>query len=369
MEKEKIEIEKPAVLYVDDEASNLTAFSAAFRRYYKIYTAGSAREGIEILRKNPVDLIITDQRMPEMTGVQFLEALMPDFPDPVRMILTGFSDIEAIIKAINNGAVLRYIVKPWDVDELKQIIDIGIKIHNLEKNNHLLFDNLKVELDKQKKLIELFKKYVPLDIVNQIVEKSDKDFSLDSEFRIISVLFADIRHFTKLSENVEPRILVSYLNHYFSTMVNCVIKHEGTVYKFLGDGLLVLFGAPVSSMHNQRNAVMCALDMCEVLKKFNKEHSKDVNHQLEVGIGIATGDVMVCHISTEHFLSYTALGKTMDLAFQTEALTHDLPNGVLIEESTYSRVKDDVQTELFSEANNNTTKENVYKVIKCIAKK
>src|SRR6185312_5301415 len=105
---------KFSVLYIDDESHNLTAFMAEFRRYYNVFTTTSAREAIGILQKNDIDVIITDQRMPEMTGVQFLEAVISEFPNPVRMILTGFSDIDAITKAINTGSVLRYITKPWD---------------------------------------------------------------------------------------------------------------------------------------------------------------------------------------------------------------------------------------------------------------
>src|SRR4051812_32822571 len=95
--------DKYHVLYVDDEEHNLISFKAAFRQFYHIHTAISAREGIKILREHPIHVIVTDQRMPEMTGVQFLEAIIPEYPDAIRMVLTGFSDVEAIIKAINSG--------------------------------------------------------------------------------------------------------------------------------------------------------------------------------------------------------------------------------------------------------------------------
>ena len=114
---------KPAILYVDDEPANLESFVAGFRRHYTIYTSTSAIGAVEILKKHKVLLILTDQRMPEMTGVQFLEAIIPEYPNPVRMILTGFSDVEAITKAINSGSVLRYLTKPWDERELRIAID------------------------------------------------------------------------------------------------------------------------------------------------------------------------------------------------------------------------------------------------------
>lgn len=354
---------KPTILYVDDEPSNLTVFTAAFRRYYNVLTSTSAANAMDILKNNVVDLIITDQRMPEMTGVQFLEAVIPSYPEPVRMILTGFSDIEAIIKAVNNGSVLRYIMKPWDVSELKQIIDIGVRIHQLEKNNRIMLEKLKVELDEQSKLINLFQKYVPLDVVKNITTDSSEELSLDGETRIVSVLFSDIRHFTPLSEKLDPKLLVSYLNKYFSIMVECVKKHEGTVYRFLGDGLYAIFGAPVSSVYNQRNAVLCALEMMEALKKFNQECGVDVNHQAEIGIGITTGEALVGHIVTEHFLSYVAIGNAVDKAITVEELTRELPNTILITKETYDQVNEDIKAEILSEHEMDGKKEKIYKVI------
>ncbi|MBP6510090.1 MAG: response regulator, partial [Candidatus Kapabacteria bacterium] len=97
------------ILYVDDEEFNLTAFRATFRRSFNVHTALSAKEGEEILRTQPIEVIITDQRMPEVTGVEFLERARVSRPESIRMVLTGFADLEAIINAINKGEVYRYI--------------------------------------------------------------------------------------------------------------------------------------------------------------------------------------------------------------------------------------------------------------------
>ena len=132
------------ILYVDDEEDNLTVFNSAFRREYKVHLALSGQEGLEILKKNEIHLIITDQRMPEMTGIQFLEKIIPDYPDCIRMILTGFSDIEAIIQAINTGRVYRYITKPWNKEELKINIDKGLETYHLREQNRKLIEDLKV---------------------------------------------------------------------------------------------------------------------------------------------------------------------------------------------------------------------------------
>ena len=135
-------MKKSPILYVDDEASNLVVFKSAFRRDYQIFTAQSGEEGIQILKQEYIELIITDQRMPEMTGIEFLHKIIPDYPDIIRIILTGYSDVEAIIQAINNGGVYQYVRKPWNRDEFKVIIDHGLETYSLKNENQRLVHKL-----------------------------------------------------------------------------------------------------------------------------------------------------------------------------------------------------------------------------------
>jgi len=139
------------ILYIDDEEKNLSSFKAVFRKEYKIYVATSAQEGIDIMEQQPINLVITDQRMPNMTGVEFLERIVDKYPDVTRIILTGYSDVEAIIQAINKGQIYRYITKPWRRDELKETIDNALEYHFLRQENHTLIDSLQKankELDR-----------------------------------------------------------------------------------------------------------------------------------------------------------------------------------------------------------------------------
>ena len=121
--------EKISVLYVDDESNNLLSFRAAFRRNYKIFIAGSAAEGMEILNKEFVHVIIADQRMPQSTGVEFFNAVRKSHPHPIRILLTGYTDAEAIVDAINKGEIYRYIKKPWDELELQNAIQNAYEIY------------------------------------------------------------------------------------------------------------------------------------------------------------------------------------------------------------------------------------------------
>lgn len=134
------------VLYIDDEENNLHAFKASFRRQYEIYTANSAAEGLILLQSISVHVIIADQKMPTTTGVEFFKSIKESHPDPIRILLTGYTDIEALADAINHGDIYRYITKPWNELELhnsiknaydayRDKIDLKNKVAELEKTN------------------------------------------------------------------------------------------------------------------------------------------------------------------------------------------------------------------------------------------
>lgn len=135
-------VNKPRVLYVDDEQNNLNSFRANFRREYDVFTAISGQEGIEILAKEPIEIIVADQRMPGMTGVEFFENVVDDYPDCIRILLTGYADIEAVINAINKGQIYKFISKPWNEDTLRVAINNAKDIYDArrelkEKNSSL----------------------------------------------------------------------------------------------------------------------------------------------------------------------------------------------------------------------------------------
>lgn len=142
------------ILYVDDEPNNLISFRASFRAYYNVLTASSAKDAIELMRSRAIMLIICDQRMPEITGVSLLEQIVPEFPDTIRMVLTAYSDVDAIISAINKGKIYQFISKPWNQDELKVIIDNALDAYKLKRENRDLIAEkiqLQVLTERQQK--------------------------------------------------------------------------------------------------------------------------------------------------------------------------------------------------------------------------
>ena len=135
--------DKPRILYIDDENYNLIALKAALRRDYEVFTALSASEGEKILRNNAIQVIISDQRMPGTTGVEFFAQIKNSHPDPIRILLTGYSDLQSVVDSINQGEVYRYLTKPWDALYLKSIIDQALEVYNLRKENKQLIEDLK----------------------------------------------------------------------------------------------------------------------------------------------------------------------------------------------------------------------------------
>jgi DNA-binding NtrC family response regulator len=130
------------ILYVDDEENNLNSFKAAFRRDFDVTVALSAQAAIELIKEGHYEIIITDQRMPGMTGVEFLASIVKDYPEPIRMLLTGYADIQAVIDAINKGQIYQYITKPWDEQQMRVIINNAYEIFSLRQENKELMRSL-----------------------------------------------------------------------------------------------------------------------------------------------------------------------------------------------------------------------------------
>ncbi len=141
---------KFSILYVDDEISNLHIFKNTFRKEYTIFTAESAKEGINILEREKIDIIISDQRMPEMTGVEFLEYAFKKHPQLNRILITGYTDFSAIKNAINDAKIYQFVQKPWREDDLHNTIKEALKIYELEKENKELIETLKKTNEKLK---------------------------------------------------------------------------------------------------------------------------------------------------------------------------------------------------------------------------
>jgi two-component system response regulator HupR/HoxA len=136
-------------MIVDDEPANLRTLARLFHQDYHLVTAASGSEALVLLEQHDVALLISDQRMPEMTGVELLKNTVAVRPHMVRILLTGYTDVEALIDSINSGLVYRYMTKPWNNDELRAVVSEGLKYYELSKSKCLL------EMENQRLLARL----------------------------------------------------------------------------------------------------------------------------------------------------------------------------------------------------------------------
>lgn len=130
------------LLIIDDEIDIVKALRRQFRRHYNTYIANSAADGYEIMTEVPIHVIISDQRMPGMSGVEFFHRVKHEFPDAIRLLLTGYADLQSVIAAINDGNIFRYIGKPWNPEELDTIVREACNKHDLILENRLLLQKL-----------------------------------------------------------------------------------------------------------------------------------------------------------------------------------------------------------------------------------
>lgn len=140
--------QKINILYVDDEMNNLISFKATFRLKYNVFTAISGADAIKLLEDNEVQIIITDQRMPGMTGVEFLESILDAYPEPMRILLTGYADLNAVIDAVNKGKIFHYLSKPWNEEELDMTIQRAYDIYLKHKEEQEMTEKLAVSNDQ-----------------------------------------------------------------------------------------------------------------------------------------------------------------------------------------------------------------------------
>jgi class 3 adenylate cyclase/FixJ family two-component response regulator len=349
------ELSNANILYVDDEVNNLNSFRAALRRNYNVFTAQSGEEGLEIFSHNDIQVIVTDQRMPGMTGVQFLQQL-PQEPDNVRIILTGFSDMEAIIDAINTGKVYRYITKPWDKDELKITIDNALETVLLRRNNRHLILELQqyneqleekvafrtLEIEKQKKQLEseksksdaLLLNILPEEIAAEL-KKFGKSYARKHEE--VSVLFADIKGFTSIAEHMTPDLLVTQLDETFRGFDYITGKYGLEKIKTIGDAYMCAAGLPQDDEQHALNAVKAAMDMQSFIAEFSRSKIIQDLPGFEIRIGIHSGSVVSGVVGTKKFV-YDIWGDTVNLASQMEQQSE--PGKINISGETYKLVKD-----------------------------
>ncbi len=257
-----------------------------------------AADGVEALalaRREPFDLVITDIQMPNLDGLGLVRALKED-PQlrslPVVM-LTASQEERLMVAGLGLGAD-DYLRKPFSPQELVLRVQ---NIFNRTRDKALL--------------LATFEKYVAPEVVTELLERGD-GLELYGEKKRIVVLFTDIRGFTEFSEARDPREVVGVLNEVMTIVTEVVMAHRGTLDKFLGDGAMAFFGAPIAYGDEALRAVRSAVALLGRIDAWNRE--RPARDRVQLGVGIHAGEAVVGNIGSAARLSYTAIGSCVNVA-------------------------------------------------------
>jgi class 3 adenylate cyclase/putative methionine-R-sulfoxide reductase with GAF domain len=202
------------------------------------------------------------------------------------------------------------------------------------ENSRLYKETLSMA-EKERGIRGMFQKFVPKVIVEKIIYGSEIDTPVIDEFKTITLLNLDIRGFSALTKEIGPQKSVALLNYFFSVMGGIVFKHGGIVDKYLGDGFLALFGAPISTPMDAENALIAALEMQGAIKSINEDYVKGIiSEPVNMGISVFTGEVVVGNIGFDMKMDYTVVGDAVNNVFRMQEMTKFKNNSIVIAENT-----------------------------------
>ncbi len=291
----------------------------------EVITAFDGLNALEVARTQKPDLIVLDVDMPGMNGFEVcinLKAHADTAQIPVLM-LTAQSDVEHRVHGLEVGAD-DYLSKPYSPRELLARVETRLRAKSEA-------DEMR---EKQQVLRQTFERYVPGSVVEQML-RDPAQVKLGGRLQDVTVLFADMEGFTALSERIDPEELLSILNRYHNLVVNVILQHNGTIDKFLGDGVMALYNTPLPQENHAFCAVRTALMIREALAEFHQ--SLEPTYRMDINFGIHTGKAVVGNVGTDKIMDFTAVGDTVNLASRLQGLSHH--SQILVSHATYEQVR------------------------------
>ena len=335
------------ILVVDDLPQNVRLLEAGLvPRGYTVVAATSGREALERAASDPPDLILLDIVMPEMDGYEVCRTLRANPATsflPIVMI-TASGEQEKVV-AIESGAD-DFIAKPFDHAELLARVGSLLRIKRyhdtIERQaaelaawNRQLEQRVQEQVDALDRMGRL-RRFLSPQLAEMIISSGDESF-LKSHRREITVVFCDLRGFTAFAETVEPEDLMLVLNQYHAALGDLVHRFEGTLERFAGDGLMVIFNDPLPCPDGPRRAVRMAVAMRGRVTQLVEEWSRQ-GHELDFGVGIAQGHATLGQIGFEGRSDYTAIGSVTNLAARLCGAA--APRQILISQRVYTAAED-----------------------------
>jgi adenylate cyclase len=309
-------VREARVLITDDNKVNRLLLARMVELLgHRIAMAENGRVGLETLRKDAYDLLLLDIDMPEMDGFAVLEEMQADsrLRDVAVIVTSAREGLDNVVRCISLGAD-DYLPKPVNTVLLKARIGACLEKKRLR--------------DEQRALVQRF-------ATPEVAEELQRTgFALGGQRVHATVMFCDIRGFTTMVETQPPEETIDVLNTYYTLMFDAIGSHGGVVNQMIGDGLMILFGAPSPLKNCAASAVAASLEMHEMMAQFNVERAQEGKGPVRIGIGIATGNVVAGYTGTQRRATYTCIGDTVNLAARLEAHTKDVGRGILIDQAT-----------------------------------
>ena len=319
--------EKGNLLVVDDNRVNRLLLGRTLEQLgHRVAFAENGRLALEVLRTRPVDLVLLDIEMPEMNGYETLEALQadPKLRDIPVVMMSSVDEVDSVARCIETGAE-DYLFKPVNVVLLRARVAASLEKKRLR--------------DRQR---ELFRKFATAEVAEELLATG---FALGGKYVDATVMFSDIRSFTSLVESRGPAETIDLLNSYYTLMFDAIGSQGGIVNQIEGDGLMALFGAPLPRPDHAERAVRASVEMLEMIAAFNREQASQGKPEIQIGVGIATGQVIAGYTGTQRRVTYTCVGDTVNLAAHLEAHTKVLGQPILIEEHTRAGLSSAIRVE------------------------
>ncbi len=288
---------------------------------HKVTFAENGRQALAMLRSQPFDLVLLDIEMPEMDGHQALTELVADpalRSVPVVMI-SGVEDLTTVVQCIELGAE-DYLHKPINPVLLKARVNASLEKKRLR--------------DGQR---ELIRKFATDEVAEELLASG---FSLGGKWVEATVMFSDIRGFTSIAEAQSPAETIEMLNDYYTLMMDAIAEEGGIVNQMVGDGLMAIFGAPLPKPDHGVRAVRAAIQMISLVDGYAMERVALGKSPIQIGIGIASGQVIAGYTGTQRRATYTCVGDTVNLAARLESHTKVVGKPILIEECVRQAIGD-----------------------------
>jgi CheY-like chemotaxis protein len=272
-----------SILLVDDNPTNLhVLFQTLSGRGYKLLIAKSGEQALHIARQMRPVLILLDILMPGLDGYATCLQLKADpvTREAAVIFLSALGETSDKVRGLELGAV-DYITKPFQAEEVIARVDTHLTVHRLQQQ----LARRNQELDTANRFIrQIFGRYVTEEVVTSVLDDPG-GLALGGEERTVTILISDLRGFTSLATPLSPTQVVAFLNHYLATMVDIIMAQEGTLDEIMGDGILVLFGAPRQRQDDACRAVGCAVAMQLAMAEVNAHNRREGLPEVEMGIG------------------------------------------------------------------------------------